>query len=281
MSRQLFIHHYLPSHLASALVAGSVLSFVLSETVNYPISVRGPATRLKPSTYADVGMKGPIIVGLFVIAMFVMFCYIAPLTYGTPGYVVLLTQACGFVAYVLYADWTATKLTRGGSSRRGPCTLRRSPRTFKQNSLVLTWMWMRRLRERGRVISHAQSYSSGGRSACLYVMSSPYCITRNAFLTINFKWGLLWAFRASFSRVGVVGDNYDCGTPGRYKLCMRSMVHCNKQSTKIRREHPKGKIVVHNISMRRYPSYHTVFDLRNTYSSGNMERAKAVPVPFA
>lgn len=132
MSRQLFIHHYLPSHLASALVAGSVLSFVLSETVNYPISVRGPATRLKPSTYADVGMKGPIIVGLFVIAMFVMFCYIAPLTYGTPGYVVLLTQACGFVTYVLYADWMATKLTRGGSSRRGPCTLRRSPRTSKK-----------------------------------------------------------------------------------------------------------------------------------------------------
>ncbi|EPT00756.1 hypothetical protein FOMPIDRAFT_1162813 [Fomitopsis schrenkii] len=85
MSRQLFVHHYLPSHLASALVAGSVLSFVLSETVNYPISIRGPATRLKPSTYADTGMKGPIIIGLFVIAMFVMFCYMSPLTYGTPG----------------------------------------------------------------------------------------------------------------------------------------------------------------------------------------------------
>ncbi|KAH9840262.1 glycosyltransferase family 39 protein [Rhodofomes roseus] len=85
MSRQLFIHHYLPSHLASALVAGSVLSFVLSETVNYPISIRGPSTHPKPSTYADVGMKGPIIVGVFVLAMFIMFCYISPLTYGTPG----------------------------------------------------------------------------------------------------------------------------------------------------------------------------------------------------
>ncbi|KZT71964.1 glycosyltransferase family 39 protein [Daedalea quercina L-15889] len=85
MSRQLFVHHYLPSHLASALVAGSVLSFVLSETVNYPISIRGPSTCPKTSIYADVGIKGPIIVGIFVLTMFAMFCFIAPLTYGTPG----------------------------------------------------------------------------------------------------------------------------------------------------------------------------------------------------
>ncbi|KAI0923934.1 hypothetical protein AcW1_006746 [Taiwanofungus camphoratus] len=85
MSRQLFIHHYLPSHLASALAAGSVLSFVLSETVNYPISVRGPSTRLKPATYADLGRGGPIVVGTFVFLMFIMFVFMAPLTYGTPG----------------------------------------------------------------------------------------------------------------------------------------------------------------------------------------------------
>jgi len=42
MSRQLFIHHYLPSHLASALIAGAVLNFVLSDTINYPISIKGP-----------------------------------------------------------------------------------------------------------------------------------------------------------------------------------------------------------------------------------------------
>ena len=85
MSRQLFLHHYLPSHLASALVAGGVLSFVLSETVNYPISARGPSTRPQPAQKADIGMKGPIIVGVFALAMFALFVYIAPLTYGTPG----------------------------------------------------------------------------------------------------------------------------------------------------------------------------------------------------
>lgn len=85
MGRQLFLHHYLPSHLASALIAGAVLSFVLSETINYPISIRGPSTKPKPATYADVGTKGPIILGIFALVMFALFVYLAPLTYGTPG----------------------------------------------------------------------------------------------------------------------------------------------------------------------------------------------------
>lgn len=85
MNRQLFIHHYLPSHLASALVAGSVLNFVLSETINYPISIRGPSTRLRPSMYSDLGMKGPVSVVIFSLLMFIMYVYMAPLTYGTPG----------------------------------------------------------------------------------------------------------------------------------------------------------------------------------------------------
>jgi dolichyl-phosphate-mannose-protein mannosyltransferase len=84
-SRQLFIHHYLPSHLASALIAGSALSFVLSDTINYPISVRGPKTRAQPTQYADVGTKGIVITAVFSFVMFFMFSFIAPLTYGTPG----------------------------------------------------------------------------------------------------------------------------------------------------------------------------------------------------
>ncbi|THG93363.1 hypothetical protein EW026_g7853 [Hermanssonia centrifuga] len=85
MGRQLFLHHYLPSHLASALIAGAVLSFVLSETINFPISLRGPSTKPKPTTYADVGLKGPVIVAAFIVTMFIVFVYLAPLTYGTPG----------------------------------------------------------------------------------------------------------------------------------------------------------------------------------------------------
>lgn len=92
MNRQLFVHHYLPSHLASALIAGAVLNFVLSETINYPVSIRGPSTRLKPSTYSDLGLKAPIIVAGFFALLFAMFCYMAPLTYGTPGYVFLFSR---------------------------------------------------------------------------------------------------------------------------------------------------------------------------------------------
>jgi dolichyl-phosphate-mannose-protein mannosyltransferase len=87
MSRQLFIHHYLPSHLASALVAGAVLHFLLSETIEYPISVAGHYTRPRPRQWAELGTRGPIIVVGFFIALFIAFVYIAPLTYGTPGYV--------------------------------------------------------------------------------------------------------------------------------------------------------------------------------------------------
>ncbi|TBU37009.1 O-mannosyltransferase [Dichomitus squalens] len=86
MSRQLFLHHYLPSHLISALVAGSVLSFALSETINYPISIWGPRLRSnKRPTYADLGMRGPIFVGVFTLILLILFIYLAPLTYGTPG----------------------------------------------------------------------------------------------------------------------------------------------------------------------------------------------------
>lgn len=85
MNRQLFIHHYLPSHLASALVAGAVLNFLLSETINYPVSIRGPFTERKERQWADLGIKTPIVVAGFSALMIVALVYIAPLTYGTPG----------------------------------------------------------------------------------------------------------------------------------------------------------------------------------------------------
>ncbi|KAJ7281500.1 glycosyltransferase family 39 protein [Mycena rebaudengoi] len=85
MNRQLFIHHYLPSHLASAMISGAVLSFILSETVNYPISIRGPTTHGRPKQYADLGLKAPIVFVVFCVALFACFLFFAPLTYGTPG----------------------------------------------------------------------------------------------------------------------------------------------------------------------------------------------------
>lgn len=85
MGRQLFIHHYLPSHLASALIAGAVLMFICSETINYPVSVKGPKMRDRRGELSDHGMKAAVVVVIFTFVMFSVYMYTAPLTYGTPG----------------------------------------------------------------------------------------------------------------------------------------------------------------------------------------------------
>jgi dolichyl-phosphate-mannose-protein mannosyltransferase len=40
---------------------------------------------MRKSEFADLGMKGPAVVGVFTFILFLMFLYMAPLTYGTPG----------------------------------------------------------------------------------------------------------------------------------------------------------------------------------------------------
>jgi len=88
MNRQLFIHHYLPAHVCGCLVAGSVVNFIGSETIDYPVSRPGPL--LSPSRYVakrfgvvpmGVKMACGVIVGITV----VVFWHLAPLTYGNPG----------------------------------------------------------------------------------------------------------------------------------------------------------------------------------------------------
>jgi dolichyl-phosphate-mannose-protein mannosyltransferase len=84
MARQRFLHHYLPAHLASALVAGCILNFILVEEVNYPMSVAGPRTRLRPSVRAYVSGKGLVVLGVLSAAVVGCFLYEAPFTYGLP-----------------------------------------------------------------------------------------------------------------------------------------------------------------------------------------------------
>jgi dolichyl-phosphate-mannose-protein mannosyltransferase len=85
MSRQLFLHHYLPAHLASALVAGTVLNFVLSGDVNYPVSKPGLTTRLRPVVRVRTGLVGVLVIALLIAALVGMFFFLSPLTYGTPS----------------------------------------------------------------------------------------------------------------------------------------------------------------------------------------------------
>ncbi|KAK1926383.1 hypothetical protein DB88DRAFT_481630 [Papiliotrema laurentii] len=82
MTRQKFLHHYLPAHLASALVAGSVLNFILVETVNFPISYATPRTRLRPAVRARLSSSAWVGVIVLLAIVIASWLYIAPLTYG-------------------------------------------------------------------------------------------------------------------------------------------------------------------------------------------------------
>lgn len=128
MSRQLFIHHYLPAHLASACVAGSVLNFILTESINYPVSVAGRTTRLRPKSKAKVGRKSLIVFGALSLAVVGTFVFLSPLTYGKPGWVPelfalafreYLKLIVSLFFFLLLAGWKETRSTDGGCSTRG------------------------------------------------------------------------------------------------------------------------------------------------------------------
>ncbi|GAA5931969.1 hypothetical protein JCM1841_006118 [Sporobolomyces salmonicolor] len=86
MSRQLFLHHYLPAHVLSAFVAGAVFHFLFcGDTVNYPVSVASATTRRRPRQRAEVSKGMWITFAVAVVALLANFAFLAPLTYGTPG----------------------------------------------------------------------------------------------------------------------------------------------------------------------------------------------------
>lgn len=95
MGRQLFLHHYLPSHLASALLTGALLQFLFSQGFDGPVS---PGVVIPGSRASRQSVKSPtvetqghdqtvlrIVGALIVVALFGAFLWFAPFTYGTPG----------------------------------------------------------------------------------------------------------------------------------------------------------------------------------------------------
>jgi dolichyl-phosphate-mannose-protein mannosyltransferase len=93
MSRQLFLHHYLPAHLCSCLVVGALTQFLFSRGFDGPVSpgvvVPGRITK---------GTSGPVVVqrdhdqtllrivgAVIVVAVIIGFIWYAPFTYGTPS----------------------------------------------------------------------------------------------------------------------------------------------------------------------------------------------------
>ncbi|KAF2674634.1 PMT-domain-containing protein [Microthyrium microscopicum] len=95
MGRQLFLHHYLPAHLASALVTGALVEFIFNVEPLSPEDIN--ANKKKGSTAASThtpirqrlsnGSLLPAWAATGVIWAAVVWCFwfFAPLTYGKPG----------------------------------------------------------------------------------------------------------------------------------------------------------------------------------------------------
>jgi dolichyl-phosphate-mannose-protein mannosyltransferase len=94
MGRQLFLHHYLPAHLASALVTGALVEFIfniepLSEEELSAAAGKGPkkpTTRPVRETIASQGLwMAWVATGIIYSVVIWSFAFFAPLTYGNPG----------------------------------------------------------------------------------------------------------------------------------------------------------------------------------------------------
>jgi dolichyl-phosphate-mannose-protein mannosyltransferase len=111
MGRQLFLHHYLPAHLASALVTGALLEFIFNvdpDLDDSPSAKLGkkvvPKKHLPAreklanqdllSCWAAVGAIIAIIIGGWY--------FFLPLTYGYPGLTVPQVNARKWMAYDLH-----------------------------------------------------------------------------------------------------------------------------------------------------------------------------------
>ena len=103
MGRQLFLHHYLPAHLASALVAGALVEFIFNIEPNDLAgftdaqiqegkkgNINGPQarTRSRPIRERIAGqslLATWVASGVILAVLIWGFIFFAPLTYGKPG----------------------------------------------------------------------------------------------------------------------------------------------------------------------------------------------------
>lgn len=90
MGRQLFLHHYLPAHLASCLVAGALVEFVFNAE---PADEHRPSKKTEPKKhltarerFAGQSMLGAwIACGVILAVVLAGWYFFLPLTYGYPG----------------------------------------------------------------------------------------------------------------------------------------------------------------------------------------------------
>lgn len=116
MGRQLFLHHYLPAHLASCLVAGAIVEFIFNiepqEIQN--LGSGKPIVDGKKSSNAQAAQRSKPIreriagqtllatwaaSGVVVAALVWGFWFFSPLTYGKPGLTVAQVLARKWLNY--------------------------------------------------------------------------------------------------------------------------------------------------------------------------------------
>ncbi|KAK9478768.1 Dolichyl-phosphate-mannose-protein mannosyltransferase-domain-containing protein [Lipomyces japonicus] len=91
MGRQLFLHHYLPAHLASALAAGAVLDFFYTSPGAFHVVLRRqPAPSATHATepikvYPPSSRWSWLVSGVIISVLIAVFKFFAPFTYGSPG----------------------------------------------------------------------------------------------------------------------------------------------------------------------------------------------------
>lgn len=113
MGRQLFLHHYLPAHLASALVTGGLLEFVFNvePNIDEPSSGRSGkkgATEQKSHLPAREKLSGQshlsswAALGVILALIIGGWYWFLPLTYGYPGLSVPEVNARMWLGYDLH-----------------------------------------------------------------------------------------------------------------------------------------------------------------------------------
>ena len=118
MGRQLFLHHYLPAHLASALVCGALLDFVFNaEPYDESVPAHVEALNGKKATGSKKGANALpssptlpteataaswIACAVILTILIGGFVFYAPLTYGTPGLSVDEVNARKWLGYDLH-----------------------------------------------------------------------------------------------------------------------------------------------------------------------------------
>lgn len=93
MGRQLFLHHYLPAHLASTLVTGALLEFIFNADTNEIETTSKNGKRGGPKRHVSARERfaGQSMVPAWIACVVILalaafgWYFFLPLTYGYPG----------------------------------------------------------------------------------------------------------------------------------------------------------------------------------------------------